>query len=457
MSTTFTDSDQLQIVGNPAILMGVQLPERSGISEQAMLEELGALAETAGAQVVGHTTQRMQRPNDRTFCGKGKAEELGEMVKETGAQLVIFDNELKPHHQRVLGDITGARVVDRTELILLIFAEHARTHQAKLAVELARLQYQLPRLRHMWSHLERQRGRLATVGGAGERQIETDRRIIRDRITKLKKELGEIEKRRVGEVKRRGEHFKIALVGYTNAGKSTLMKQLTDADVYIADQLFATLDTRTRVWEFEGHKVLLSDTVGFIRELPHDLVAGFNATLAETIHADLLLHVVDASHPDALEMIAAVEAVLEELEAHEVPRLMVLNKVDRLENQAVLTMLKEHSQESYQDCIALSAVTGEGVDAFRKQVAALIEEHESLLEFSFSAGNGKLLAFLNERCKMLEQQFEGDQVHVRVIAEPRHLQKIDELLGYDPSRGVDQSEAAEQAAERERFRKAFGA
>jgi len=454
MSTTFTDSDELHILGSPAILMGVQLPERVGISDDAMLDELTALAETAGAKVVGHSLQKMQRPNSRSFCGKGKAEELGEMVKETCATLIIFDNELKPHHQRVLGEITGARVVDRTELILLIFAEHARTHQAKLAVELARLQYQLPRLRHMWTHLERQRGRLATVGGAGESQIETDRRIIRDRIAKLKRELEEIDKRRIREVSKRDEHFQIALVGYTNAGKSTMMKCLTDADVYIADKLFATLDTRTRVWEFEGHKVLLSDTVGFIRDLPHNLVAGFHATLAETIQADLLLHVVDGSHPDAPDMIAAVETVLEDLGAGDIPRLLLMNKIDRMENQAALTVLAKSAEDRYKVVVPVSAVSGEGVDLLRQTVAKVMEEHELLMEFSFSAANGKLLAFLNERCKVLEQKFDEDSVHVRVIAEPRYQQMIEQLLGKSPKHQDGDGKGRDE--ERARFEKAFG-
>ncbi|MCA8940152.1 MAG: GTPase HflX, partial [Planctomycetes bacterium] len=256
MATSFLDSEELIIQGQTCVLVRVVFPEDELIPGEGPLEELAALAETAGLTPKVEMTQNLQTPNPASFCGKGKVEEIADICQAEDIKVVIFDNELKPQQQRVLSEQTKARVMDRTELILQIFAEHARTHQSKVAVELARLQYQLPRLRNLWSHLERQRGAVGKMGGAGERQIETDRRLVRDRIAKYKRELVDIEARRSVEVNRRQELFQAALVGYTNAGKSTLMNALTEAGVYAADQLFATLDTRTRVWEFDERKIL---------------------------------------------------------------------------------------------------------------------------------------------------------------------------------------------------------
>jgi len=303
--------------GEEAILVGVTFPGDPK-SHEHPLDELARLADTAGAVEAGRVVQKRQRPDPSTFLGKGKAEEAAELARETGAKLVITDADLSPAQLRNLEKILDVRVVDRTELILDIFALHARTHQAKLQVELAQAQYILPRLRRMWTHLSREggTGQAAAIGsrGPGEKQIEIDRRLLRRRISELKAEIARISERRERMAASRSEFFKVSLVGYTNAGKSTLLHRLTGRDAYIADQLFATLDTQTRAWTLgNGKRVFLSDTVGFIRRLPHHLVASFYATLEEVRVADLILHVVDGSHPDASMHMEAVEQVLTEL------------------------------------------------------------------------------------------------------------------------------------------------
>lgn len=423
MATTFIDSDDLRVNNQKAILVGIYLPTTEPLPEAEPLDELAQLAETAGITPIGRVIQYVDAINPATYCGKGKAEEIAQLCKEHGATMVIFEPELRPKQQSNLGQVTGARVMDRTELILLIFAEHARSHQSRIAVDVARLEYQLPRLKNLWSHLERQRGGLGKLAGAGERQIETDRRLIRNRIQRLKSELSDIERRRNVEVSRRQDLFQIALVGYTNAGKSTLMKALTGADVYIADQLFATLDTRTRVWDFDDHKVLLSDTVGFIRHLPHSLVASFHATLEEALQADLLLHVVDASHPASDLMIEAVNEVLTELGAEHKLVLLVLNKADRI-REATQRRLVE---ESNPDGVLISAVSGAGLSELRERIGKILEERERLLELHIHQGNGRLVAFLNENCRVLEQRYEDGEVFMKVLSEPRWLKRISEL------------------------------
>jgi GTP-binding protein HflX len=463
-STVFIDADELKLTGDAAILCGVVFPEDEILPGEGPLDELALLADTLGVRVAGEVIQKLQIPSVRTFIGPGKAEEIAQMCRETGARIVIFNNDLKPQHQRNLSAVTGARVIDRTELILLIFAEHARSHQAKIAVDLARLEYQLPRLRHLWAHLERQRGGMGKLGGAGEQQMEVDRRLIRNRIGRLKEELAEIEKRRGVEVSKRHAEFQIALVGYTNAGKSTLMNALTNADVYVADRLFATLDTRTREWVFGDHRALLSDTVGFIRNLPHGLVASFHATLSEAIGADLLLHVVDCSHPAVERMVTSVEEVLKELGADGKRTILVLNKADLLKGgDAVLDRLRGR----YPDWVLVSAKSGAGLTRLTEMVTKVAEEREVLLEMDVPAANGRLLAFLQRHGKVLEQVWgtakdkrasselkisnrhravkpgqqvedeedagpdhEAEQVaHVRVLIEPRWLGQVEALKG----------------------------
>ncbi|NUQ35725.1 MAG: GTPase HflX [Planctomycetaceae bacterium] len=421
---TFVESKELRVSGARAILVGIVMPDGESFPEDQPLDELAALAETAGLHVCERVLQKRTSPDPKTYCGKGKTEELRDLAGKLGANMLIFDNELKPSQQTALTDATGIRIMDRTELILAIFAEHARTNQAKAAVSLAQLEYQLPRLRNLWSHLERQRGSLSAVGGAGERQIEVDRRILRDRMHKLRTEIADIERRREVEVNRRSDLFQVALVGYTNAGKSTLMNALTDAGVYVADQLFATLDTRTRICEIGDHKLLLSDTVGFIRSLPHSLIAGFHATLAEAMHADLLLHVVDASHPAVDQMIATVNGVLHELEADKKRALLVLNKADRIHSVAMSNYLREQ----HPGAVLISARSGAGLTELKASITAIIEEGEIRKQMIVPAGNGKLLAFLKSNTKLIEERYEGEDVHVTFLVEPRFERKIDDLL-----------------------------
>src|SRR5512133_3978249 len=328
-----------------AFMVGVELrSEPSLLSLEDSLDELALLAETAGLEVVGETTQKLDRPHAETYVGSGKVEEIKALVEELLAQVVVFDNELAPRHLRELEERLGpnVRIVDRTALILDIFAQHAQTREGVLQVELAQYEYRLPRLTRAWTHLARQTGggggRTGSAGGVGlrgpgETQLEVDRREIRKRISNLREELEKVRAHRMRyrTQRQRSQIPIIALVGYTNAGKSTLLNRLAKADVFVANQLFATLDPTTRRVELpQGHVALLTDTVGFIQKLPTQLVAAFRATLEEIAEADLLLHIVDASHANAREQIKAVEMTLGEIDAGHIPVVLVLNKVDRL-------------------------------------------------------------------------------------------------------------------------------
>lgn len=400
--------------GERAVLVGVLLedaPQTYGLP----LEELERLADTAGAETVGRLLQRRHRPDPSTFLGKGKAGELRELAEQTGADLVITDADLSPAQLRNLERIVEVRVVDRTELILDIFALHASTHQAQLQVELAQMQYIMPRLRRMWTHLSREGGTGQSGGigtrGPGEKQIEIDRRILRRRITELRRELASIAGRRERMAAAREAYFTVSLVGYTNAGKSTLLAALTGADAYVADQLFATLDTQTRAWTLPGGKrVFLSDTVGFIRDLPHHLVASFRATLEEVRAADLILHLVDGSHPDARLHMESVESVLAEIGADETPRILVLNKSDLVTDSLELRTLGRGREPA----IEISARTGSGVD----RLATAVEQHilagQTEAEFRVPPGAGKVLAFLADRGTVLEKRYDNGVVLMRV-------------------------------------------
>jgi len=339
-------------------LVGVALNSRSELEEE--LEELAALADTAGAEVVGVLTQTRKEIDPAYFIGQGKAEELARMCAELGADLVIFNHDLTPAQARNLEKLLNTRVVDRTELILDIFAKRARTKQAMLQVELAQLQYQLPRLRRMWQHLSRLGGGIGTRG-PGETQLEVDQRRAKKRIADLQRQLREIQRQTSTRVQSRKERelFTIALVGYTNVGKSTLMNALTKADVFVEDRLFATLDATTRVLYLpDGHRVLLTDTIGFIRKLPPHLIASFHATLEEVRTADLLLHVVDVSHTAMDEHIRVVEETLKGIGAGDKPTILVLNKADKL----LPEWDKEALLRRYPNAVFVSALTGEGLD-----------------------------------------------------------------------------------------------
>lgn len=382
--------------------------------EHDPLEELEGLATTAGTRVVGQVLQRREQPDQKTFFGKGKVQELADIVKARDADLVIVDNDLSPAQVRNLEKAVCVKVIDRTELILDIFAAGARTYEARLAVELAQLEYSLPRLKRMWTHLSRQSMGVG-MRGPGEKQLEVDRRLAMKRIHDLKTELGKVEKRRERQVNARRDTPTVSLVGYTNAGKSTLMNALTDAEVLAEDRLFATLDTRTRRWHLNRWgEVLLSDTVGFIRDLPHGLVASFKATLEEARQADLLLHVADASNPLVFEQIAAVYAVLEEIGIELKDTLLVLNKIDQIESQETLDCIRDR----YPHGIEVSAKTQAGFAQLGDAVGRALSSEFLDLEIDIDPANGKLQAHLAAKGEVLSRITSPDRItyHVRLPA-----------------------------------------
>ena len=388
-----------------SILVGVILPE-SDVNLDDPLDEIRGLVKTAGLVVAGSMIQKRQQPDIATYIGSGKVDELKELVEAHEADLVVFDNDLGPAQTRNLEKLLGVKVIDRTEVILDIFATRARTHEAHLQVELAQLEYAMPRLKRMWTHLSRYKGGIG-VRGPGEKQLEEDRRLVVHRIQDLKAKLAKVQARKEREVAGRSDAPTVSLVGYTNAGKSTLMNALTGAGVLAEDKLFATLDTRTRKWRFNGGgHVLLSDTVGFIRNLPHSLVASFKATLEEARQADLLLHVVDASSPEAEKQIAAVKAVLEELELADHPTLLVLNKADRVPDRSFLDVLRAH----HRDSVTISAAQGEGLDRLEEAVRAALLDRALDAEIETGVGNGRVLAYLAQHAQIRNRTYDEDRV-----------------------------------------------
>jgi len=407
-----------------AILVGLQLPDGPA-SYRDPLEELAQLADTAGADTLDRIVQRRERPDPSTFIGKGKVQEVAARRKELDADLVIVDHDLSPSQARNLEKVIGGRVIDRTELILDIFVRRASSAMARAQVELAQMEYSLPRLKRLWTHLNREVGTAKAgigVRGPGEKQIETDRRLVRRRIHDLRKSLEHMQAHRVRQTRARGRYFTAALVGYTNAGKSTLLRALTGADVLIEDRLFATLDTTTRAWEITpGRPIFLSDTVGFIRDLPHHLVSSFLATLEEARFADLLLHVVDAADPDAGDHIDVVERTLYEIGAGGVPRIHVLNQVDRVKDTLALRLLEERLP----DGIKTSAVTGLGVDTLRAKVHEYVTRRHVEVTVEADPGNGRLLAHLRVWGDVHEVSYPDSVMHVQMRIAPRFLARIE--------------------------------
>lgn len=398
------------------------------------MDELQALAESAGAIVVDRVKQQINRPNPALYIGRGKAEIVGQRVKANKANVVIFDNDLLPNQIRELEKIVEVKVLDRSELILDIFATNARTKQAKLQVSLAQLEYTYPRLTRMWSHLDTVKGAggagaAGAVGGigtrgTGEKQLEIDRRLVNKRITELKRELEVIDKRKMREIESRGGQFKVGLVGYTNTGKSTLLNKLTGSDVVAEDRLFATLDTRTRRWVPEnGIEVLLSDTVGFVRNLPHHLVESFKATLEEAVYADLLLHVIDVSNDDAAEQIEAVNNVLAEIGCKDKPVLQVLNKVDVVKDIEFLEMLETMHPEA----VSVSAKSGVGLDDLKEAVLRHYRGKEMLLRVRTSAANGKLQSYLRAFGEIVNEDYTDGQAILDVKIGKNQLAGIKKL------------------------------
>lgn len=363
-----------------AVLVGLIQQEQTQEQVTEYLDELAFLAETAGATTIKRFTQKLPRPDSKTFVGKGKLEEIKDYCRGKNVTLVIFDDELTGSKLLNIEKEVGVKIIDRSDLILDIFAARARTAQAKVQVELAQYQYLLPRLKGMWTHLERQGGGIGSRG-PGETEIETDRRIVKDKISLLRKRLAEIDKQAFTQRKERGEFIRVALVGYTNVGKSTIMTLLSKSDVFAENKLFATLDTTTRKVVFENTPFLLSDTVGFIRKLPHHLVESFKSTLDEVREADILLHVVDISHPQYEEQIGVVNKTLQELKAFEKPILTVFNKMDMYEERTFDDWLEDHvKQELLQDlkdkwnhttennCVFVSAVKKQNIDELREMM-----------------------------------------------------------------------------------------
>ena len=402
-----------------------------GADAKAELAELRELARTAGVEPIGELVQHRERPDPRTYVGKGKLVELQEAFKRSSAESLIVDDELTPVQQRRLEDALQARVVDRTQLILDIFAQHAVSAEGKLQVELAQLEYNLPRMRGLWQHLERLGGGLGTRG-PGESQLETDRRLARRRVTLLRERLRRLAKQRATRRKsrRRSETPTIALAGYTNVGKSTLLNALTDAGVSVDDRLFETLDPTTRGFEVDGRRYLVTDTVGFIRRLPHQLVEGFAATLEETLVADLVLHVVDASTTDdELDaQLAAVQEVLAEIGAGELPVELVLNKID-----AIDPLRRRRLGNRFPEALEVSARTGEGLEALRERIAARFGERFEPVRLLIPYDEGGRLAELYALGMPVDERADREEgVFIRAHLPMREVRRFAQYLIVGP-------------------------
>ncbi len=413
------DIDRSQSVASEkAALVRVIMPHDP--LEDDPLDELRGLAKTAGARVVAELTQRRERPDVATFLGSGKVEELGKLASSNGADVVLFDCNLSPGQVRNLERALQLKVLDRTELILDIFASNARTNEARMAVELAQMEYSLPRLKQMWSHLSRIKMGIG-MRGPGEKQLETDRRLVERRIHDLRQELHQIERRKERQVAARSEHMTVSLIGYTNAGKSTLMNALTAAGVLAEDKLFATLDTRTRRWQLPNWgPVLLSDTVGFIRDLPHGLIASFKATLEESRQADLLLHVADISNPNVAQQIAAVYEVLEEIGIQAKQTLLLFNKIDHPRSAALLQGMLNR----YPNAIPISARSGEGFERLAVAASDALSRSFCDVDIETHVGNGRLIAFVQAHGEVLSMRYLEDQVIIHCRIPSRFLGRL---------------------------------
>ena len=393
-----------------AILVGVSLPNTTVEDEQESLDELAQLAHTAGAEVVDRFVQNRTRLDGKTYIGSGMVERIKAAAEMHEANLLIFDDELRPAQGREIEKATELKVIDRTELILDIFARRARTKVARAQVELAQLEYELPRLRRLWDHLQRLGGGIGTRG-PGETQLESDRRGVRVRITMLKKVLKGVEIDRHEQRKRRADMVRVALVGYTNAGKSTLMNALSGAEVLTEDLLFATLDPTTRKLELAGgHEALLTDTVGLIKKLPHHLVVSFHATLEVVADADLLLHVVDASRPNCERYMDLADAVLKDMGIEDKPTRIIFNKVDRVVDGEGLTRLSR----VYPGSLFTSAVKGEGLDEVRRAICAFVEGMEEVLDLAVPCGDGRLISKIYEIGEVLATTEGAETLEMRV-------------------------------------------
>jgi len=405
-----------------AFLVGVSYGDQTTEVVKEHLSELKMLAETAGAKVVGQITQKLRKINPQYFIGKGKALQIIEQAKILNVKLIIFDDELNPGQvKNFLRLAKNIKIIDRNGLILDIFRKHAQTREAKTQVELAQLEYILPRLTRQWSHLERQMGGIGTLAGMGESQIEVDRRLIRQRISKLKKNLTYIEKERQTQSKRRKDEYRVALVGYTNAGKSTLMRALSGEDVLIQDQLFATLDTTIRKVQLDKyHSILLSDTVGFIRKLPHDLVASFRSTLLEVLESNLILVVLDAASDQVSEHLKTIGEVLKELGAERNEALTVLNKIDLISENGKMNYLKR----KYPAAIMVSAKDQLRLDRLIAEMIKSMNAGYETVEITFSYEQGKELAKAQENVEVLERHYQNDSIRLKIKGRRNRVKQI---------------------------------
>ncbi len=404
-------------------LIGVELKSRTAADVRESLNELAELAETAGTQIVGEGVQKMAVPVAATYIGPGKAEEFAKLCKDSDVDTVIFDDELSPAQTRNLEKIFGCKIMDRTALILEIFGQRARTREGKLQIEHAQLKYLLPRLTRYWSHLSRQRGSTGSIGGEGESQLEADRRKLSERIEKIESELEKVrsqrETQRAG--RQRSEWPLASIVGYTNAGKSTLLNKLTGATVLAEDKLFATLDPTTRRLKLPTKQnVLLTDTVGFIKKLPHGLVEAFKATLEEVVQADLLLHVVDISHPQAEEQIDAVNTVLMEIGAAEKPVLMVFNKMDQVNGNGALHRLRE----KFANAVSISAKTGEGIAPLLAELGTQLRPVREFLDLRVPQEKAAVIARIHAVGQVVTSRYNGKNARFKVRIPPHLLEEF---------------------------------
>lgn len=409
-----------------ALLVGVIYKKLNQLKVEEHLRELELLAKTAGAKVVGKVTQKLSRINPSYFIGTGKAEQIIKQAEELGVSLIIFDDELSPAQIKNYSNLVkNIKVIDRNALILDIFSQHAKTKEAKTQVELAQLEYMLPRLTRAWTHLERQMGGIGARAGAGETQIEVDRRLIRTRISKLKKELNKIDKERETQSKNRLNEFKVALVGYTNAGKSTLMKTISGADVLIKDQLFATLDTTIRTVKLDNsHRILLSDTVGFVRKLPHHLVASFKSTLKEVVEADLILIMLDASSNEVNDHYNTIIEVLKDLGVERCSSLIILNKIDNENVKKQMAYLKR----TFPEAIFISALNKLMIDSLNKKIIDIMDMNFQVVDLHFTYQESKKLALAQEGVDVLERIYNDDHVYLKVKGSRKRISQIQSNL-----------------------------
>jgi GTP-binding protein HflX len=404
---------EIQVPRERAILVGAPLKGLpQGLADE-YLEELGRLADTAGAEIVGSVRQKLDSPHPKLYIGQGKAEELRDEVSAKEGTLIIFDEELTPAQGKNLEEFTGTRVMDRAEVILDIFATRARTSEARMQVELAQLQYMLPRLTRMWVHLSRVRGGIG-MRGPGETQLETDRRMINQRIARLKEDLARVARQRATQRKGRSDLLRAALVGYTNAGKSSILRALSGSDVFVEDRLFATLDAATRSVELsEGYEALVTDTVGFIRKLPHHLVASFRATLEESAEADLLLHVIDLSHPTWEEQKTVVEEVLAGLGLAERRTALVFNKIDRLTHDEEACW-RQRAEATYPiPAVFVSTVEPGGIEPLRDFLRDEVRRRRSEVSITLPSSQGGVLAEIYREGEVLDREDNGAEINLR--------------------------------------------